>query len=206
MCAQPNSTIPTVTTKVNTSVSTSATQKQDSSQGQMKLKNKSSRGGKRNFTPKQSGSAQKPNDQSRNAKRARWAKQNKPKQKPVVRRGPEKEYISACCSVPARKPRAGDKEAAKDPESGRMKDKVKGLGHWHCGQCGKPCKVTPRKPESKLTGSISTPTVFIPPVLETHIVAASFPVAPPGVAFRMVTLNGADMGRGTGVTNVEPKT
>ena len=142
----------------------------------------------------------------------------RPQQKSVVHKGPVFEYISECCGVPARKPRAGAKEAEKDSESGRMKDKVKGLGHWRCGQCGKVCKVTPRKPEPKVMGSIGgscpdiiypaklhTPTIFIPPALETLVVAASFPVAPPGVIARMVTFDGPDMGHGTGVTVEEPK-
>lgn len=120
----------------------------------------------------QKSSAQKPNGESRNAKRARWAKKNKPVAKPLFKRGPEKEYISACCSVPARKPRAGEKMAEKDPESGRTKDKAKGLGHWRCGQCGKPCKVTPRKPEPKPVGNMgdnTVPCVVFPAKLQTPI-------------------------------------
>ena len=117
----------------------------------MKQQNKSS-AGKQTAKPtvqKSSGSAQKPNEPSRNQKRARWAKKAKPVAKPIVRKGPEKEYISVCCSVPARKPRAGMKETVKDPETGKMKDKPKGLGHWRCTACGKVAKVTPRKPEPK---------------------------------------------------------
>ncbi len=88
---------------------------------------------------------------SRDEKRKRWAKRAKPQQKSVVpRKGPEKEYISACCSVPARKPAAGQKETVRDAETGKSKDKPKGLGHWRCGQCGKSCKVTPRKSEAKV--------------------------------------------------------
>jgi hypothetical protein len=66
----------------------------------------------------------------------------------VVRKGPEFEYISACCSTPARKPRAGQKESVKDAETGKMKDKPKGLGKWRCTACGKIAKVTPRKPSA----------------------------------------------------------
>ena len=143
MCAAPNST--TVPTS-----STSAT-KPVPKWLKMKQQNKSS-AGKQTAKPtvqKSSGSAQKPHDETRNSKRARWAKKAKPVAKPIVRKGPEKEYISACCSVPARKPRAGMKETVKDPESGKTKDKPKGLGHWRCTACGKVAKVTPRKPEPK---------------------------------------------------------
>src|ERR1035441_1646821 len=141
MCAAPNST---------TNLSTIAT-KPVPKWLKMKQQNKSS-AGKQTAKPtvqKSSGSAQKPHDETRNSKRARWAKKAKPVAKPIVRKGPEREYISACCSVPARKPRAGMKEPVKDPESGKTKDKPKGLGHWRCTACGKVAKVTPRKPESK---------------------------------------------------------
>jgi len=117
----------------------------------MKQQNKSS-AGKQTAKPtvqKSSGSAQKPHDETRNSKRARWAKKAKPVAKPVVVRGPVHEYISACCSAPSRKPRAGMKETVKDPESGKMKDKPKGLGHWRCTACGKVAKVTPCKPAPK---------------------------------------------------------
>lgn len=65
------------------------------------------------------------------------------------RRGPVFEYISACCSLPARKPQTGRKEAVQDPESKKMKDQTKGLGHWRCSGCGKATKVTPQRPASK---------------------------------------------------------
>ena len=112
----------------------------------MKKQNKSSSGKTAKPLVKQSSSAQKPNEPSRNQKRARWAKQSKPVAKPAVKRGPEKEYISACCSAPATKPPCGQKESVKDPDSGKMKDKPKGLGHFRCSQCRKVAKVTPRKP------------------------------------------------------------
>jgi hypothetical protein len=115
----------------------------------MKQQNKSS-AGKQTAKPtvqKSSGSAQKPNEPSRDEKRKRWAKKARPQQKSVVvRKGPEFEYISACCSTPARKPRAGQKESVKDAETGKMKDKPKGLGKWRCTACGKIAKVTPQKP------------------------------------------------------------
>jgi heterodisulfide reductase subunit C len=41
------------------------------------------------------------------------------------------------------------KEMVKDAESGKTKDKAKGLGHWTCSACQKKCKVTPRKPAPK---------------------------------------------------------
>jgi len=117
----------------------------------MKMKQQNRSSAEKNAKPivKKSSSAQKPNDQSRNAKRARWAKKAKPVAKPI-RVGPTLEYISACCSVPARKPKAGAKETGKDAETGKTKEMSKGLGKWTCGQCQKKCKVTPRKPEAKV--------------------------------------------------------
>lgn len=170
MCAQPNS--PNVTKQASTVPTSTSQASKNQSMNRNQKRNKHSRGEKRNSTPQQSGSAQKPNNESRNAKRARWAKRSKPVAKPSVKRGPEKEYISACCSVPARKPKAGAKEVAKDAETGKMKDKAKGLGHWRCGQCGKACKVTPRKPETKPTGSIggSCPDIIYPAKLHTPVV------------------------------------
>lgn len=106
--------------------------------------------------------------ENRNAKRARWAKKSKPVVKPVApRKGPEKEYISACCSVPARKPRAGQKESSKDPESGKLKTIPKGLGHWRCGGCGKATKVTPRKPQGTEVVTVLAP----PAVMGVTVVA-----------------------------------
>src|SRR5271157_5975409 len=120
MCAAPNSASFQTQTPSNASTKPSTMNPK---------KNKHSHGGKRNFTPKQSGSAQKPNHQSRNEKRARWAKKSKPAARPIVKRGPVKEYVSSCCSLAAMKPRCGQKETMKDPESGKMKDMQKGLGH-----------------------------------------------------------------------------
>jgi hypothetical protein len=87
--------------------------------------------------------------ESRNAKRRRWAKNNRPKVAPKVISAPTLEYVSACCSVPARKPKAGQKEVAKDPETGKIVNQPKGLGHWTCTGCNKKCKVTPGKPQPK---------------------------------------------------------
>ena len=89
--------------------------------------------------------------QSREQKRKNWAKRSKPVAKPSVRVGPVKAYTSVCCSLPAQKPRAGAVDAVKDPETGKTKDKPKGLGHWHCSGCHKACKVTVGKPEAKET-------------------------------------------------------
>jgi hypothetical protein len=59
----------------------------------------------------------------------------------------------------------------KDPESGKMKDKSKGLGHFRCTQCRKVAKVTPRKPEpTKGVLSVAIPS-------GTIIVVSEVPVA-----------------------------
>ena len=89
--------------------------------------------------------------QNREQKRKNWAKRSKPVAKPVALALPAREYISACCNAPAHKPKAGQKEVAKDAETGKMKSGSKGLGHWRCGACGKACKVTVGKPEAKET-------------------------------------------------------
>lgn len=155
MCAANNQTA-TLTTTPHISGSTKPIPKWL----KMKQQNKSS-AGKQTAKPiakPSSGSAQqKPSEGTRNEKRARWAKKAVPKQKPVApRRENAFEYISACCSLPARKPKAGQKEAVKDPESGKVKDKPKGLGKWRCSGCGKVSKVTPRKPQPKVvtTGTV----------------------------------------------------
>ena len=125
---------------------------------QMKKLNKSSADKTAKPTVKKSsGSAQqKPNvnpksEGTRNEKRARWAKKSKPVARPVaVKRGPAKEYISVCCSAPAQKPPCGTKTPTKDPDSGKMKDKASGLGHFRCSQCRKACKVKPQAPAPKV--------------------------------------------------------
>lgn len=144
MCAAPNSTtVPTSSTNATKPVPKWL---------KMKQQNKSS-AGKQTAKPtvqKSSGSAQqKPSEPSRNAKRARWAKKSKPVAKPSIKRGPEKEYLCECHSEPARKPKAGMKESVKDAETGKVKDKPKGLGKWRCATTGKIAKVTPRKPAPK---------------------------------------------------------
>jgi len=40
-------------------------------------------------------------------------------------------------------------DAVKDPETGKTKDKPKGLGKWRCSACSKVCKVTVHKPAPK---------------------------------------------------------
>ena len=111
--------------------------------------NKPSRGGKNAYMSKQQGnSAQKP-QQSREQKRKNWAKRSKPVAKPVALALPAREYVSVCCNAPAHKPKAGQKEVAKDPESGKMKSGSKGLGKWRCSACSKVCKVTVHKPAPK---------------------------------------------------------
>ena len=120
--------------------------------------------------------------ESRNEKRARWAKKSKPAVKPVVKRGPVKEYTSACCSALATKPAAGAKESFKDPESGKSKDKAKGLGKWRCTTCHKVTKVTPRKPEPPMA-NLSTRSPY-PGPLTTSVL--NIPPAPEGAVARII--------------------
>ena len=148
MCAATNSqTQPS-------STSTTSTSKTEPKWLKMKQQNKSSAGKTAKPIAKQSssGSAQKPNNESRSVKRKRWAKKAVPKQKPVApRRENAYEYISACCSVVANKPRCGMKVASVDPETGRpaKKEKSTGLGKFRCSQCRKVCKVKPQAPTAK---------------------------------------------------------
>lgn len=87
--------------------------------------------------------------QTRNEKRRRWAKNHRVAPKPVIKRGPVKVYVSVCCKLPANKPPAGEKYTAKDPETNKMSEMRRGLGHFRCSGCGKGCKVTVHKPEPK---------------------------------------------------------
>jgi len=87
---------------------------------------------------------------SREDKRKAWAKKAKPVAKTLPPVGPVREYLSVCCNSTARKPKAGQKEVAKDPESGKMKSASKGLGHWRCSACAKACKVTVHQPAEKV--------------------------------------------------------
>ena len=88
----------------------------------------------------------------RGSKKSKYGKKQGQRkgQKPLVApRAPVKEYSSLCCSMPAVKPKAGRKEMSQDPESKKTKEITKGLGHWRCGQCGKPCKVKVQTPAPK---------------------------------------------------------
>ena len=126
-------------------LSTSPSQNQTSNPN----RSKPSHGGKNAYMSRQQGnSAQKP-QQSREQKRKNWAKRSKPVAKPSVRVGPVKVYTSACCQAPATKPKAGQKEVAKDAETGKMKSGSKGLGKWRCSACSKVCRVTVHKPAPK---------------------------------------------------------
>lgn len=58
--------------------------------------------------------------------------------------------MCVCHGEVARKPKAGQKEVAKDPESGKLKDTTKGLGHWRCSVTNKGAKVSPRAPQPKV--------------------------------------------------------
>jgi len=94
--------------------------------------------------------------QNREQKRKNWAKRSKPVAKPSVRVAPAKVYTSACCQAPATKPKAGQKEVAKDAETGKMKSGSKGLGKWRCSQCGKTCIVSCKKKEIENVNSIES--------------------------------------------------
>ena len=86
-------------------------------------------------------SSVRPYGKSKYAKRRNANKRNSPV---ATKSGPVKEYISACCSAPARKP-----ALVKQSTDKKSKEVPKGLGHWRCSICGKPTKVTPRRPETK---------------------------------------------------------
>jgi len=118
--------------------------------------------GSQTFKPRQGTGKRKRNRHSRGGKgkptgnTSRNKGNNKPK---AVRRGPEFEYVSACCKARALKPRCGQRVQLKDPESGKMKDGYKGLGHWKCPNCRRGCKVSPQKPKEVTvanTGDAST--------------------------------------------------
>ena len=55
---------------------------------------------------------------------------------------PSKQYISACCNAPGKKPPCGTKVVQQDPETRKMKDTRLGKGKWRCTACGKRCKVS----------------------------------------------------------------
>lgn len=152
MCAAPNSPMPT--SMQSNEKSSKPSTKPIPKWLKMKQQNKSS-AGKQTAKPiakQSSGSAQsKPSEGTRDEKRKRWAKKSKPVARPVaVKRGPVREYVSVCCSAPAQKPPCGTKTPTKDPDSGKMKDKASGLGHFRCSQCRKACKVKPQAPAPKV--------------------------------------------------------
>ena len=118
--------------------------------------NSNSRGRTNRTTSGTSTSRDQKPQQSREQKRKNWAKRSKPVAKPVALALPAREYVSVCCNAPAHKPKAGQKEVAKDPESGKMKSGSKGLGHWRCGQCGKTCIVSCKKKEIENVNSIES--------------------------------------------------
>jgi len=161
MCAANSQQHPSYNTPRKFTVPTSGSQASPSQTGASNPSmKKHSHGGRNANMSKQSNSAQKPNGSSRNEKRARWAKRSKPVAKPAApRRENVYEYISACCSLPARKPRAGMKESVKNAETGKFKDEPKGLGKWRCTGCGKAARVTPRKPAPKETPRVEVPNV-----------------------------------------------
>ena len=86
-------------------------------------------------TPTSSGSKGKPRRNKRKLKFGGLVKVS------IVTQAPANKYLSLCCQAPATKPQAGHKENA----GGKPKDHPKGLGHWHCSNCGKPTKVTVKK-------------------------------------------------------------
>ena len=151
MCASQNVTSTTVTSTVSSN-SQKNSSKPIPKWLKMKQQNKSSAGktAKPIAKPSLSSAQPKPSEGTRNEKRKRWAKKSKPVAKPVaVKRGPAKEYVSVCCSAPATKPPCGTKTPTKDPDSGKMKDKASGLGHFRCSQCKKACKVRSQAPAPK---------------------------------------------------------
>ena len=111
--------------------------------------NSNSRGRTNRTTSGTSTSRDQKPQQSREQKRKNWAKRSKPVAKPSVRVAPAKVYTSACCQAPATKPKAGQKEVAKDAETGKMKSGSKGLGKWRCSACSKVCRVAVHKPAPK---------------------------------------------------------
>lgn len=131
--------------------------------------------GKSNWSsrPRTQGST---NSSKKGSNKSKYGKKRNQKKnlKPVVApRGPVKEYVSACCSALASKPRAGRKETAADPESKKMKEVTKGLGHWRCSTCGKPTKVTPRTPAPKeVVTVVPSPAVTLVDVTATEVPVA----------------------------------
>lgn len=161
MCAAPNSH--TQQSKQSSEKSMKTSSKPEPKWLKMKRLNKSSADKTEKPTGKTSSSAQKANQQTRKKKRDRWAKKSKPVAKPAARRrGPVFEYVSSCCGIPCQKTPCGTKIPTVDPESGKAKEKVTGLGTWRCngvGGCKKTCKVTRKAPAAKVADAIPGSTV-----------------------------------------------
>lgn len=68
--------------------------------------------------------------------------------------GPVNEYLSKCCSLPARKPVAGERAGGINPETKKASKVIKGLGHWRCSGCGKSTEVSLRKPQPATLGTV----------------------------------------------------
>jgi len=101
---------------------------------------------------KNTSSTSKPHGKSRFAQKSRSKKQQKPV---AIKRGPINSYTSVCCSVPAKKPHAGELPAGK-------KERL-GLGHFRCTACGKGCKVTVSKYHvATVVGENVTVTAMVP--------------------------------------------
>lgn len=90
-------------------------------------------------------------------------KQGKRSVKPAVApHGPVLEYISSCCSLPARKPRTGSDKVQQGRQQvfGEQKEKKQseknGLGGWRCSGCGKPTTVRSQKPALKTPPEVLT--------------------------------------------------
>lgn len=99
-------------------------------------------------TPQHTTHQSRNNRNPKNKSRYSNKRKNRGAVKPVRRSsGPVFEYVSQCCGTIARKPRCGQLEAVVNPETKKIKDVPRGLGHFRCNGCGKGCKVNRRKPQ-----------------------------------------------------------
>jgi hypothetical protein len=127
-------------------------------------RSKEVRSGVRKLSPnKNVQSSNKDFQSTRKEKRRRWAKKSKPVAKAIAPKLNVKEYVCVCHGEAARKPKAGQKEVAKDPESGKLKDTTKGLGHWRCSVTNKGTKVTPRAPQPKVVVPYAGEVIVVTP-------------------------------------------
>lgn len=84
--------------------------------------------------------------QPRSNGKSRYAQKKNRNGNPAPRKtGPKNTYLSSCCNVPARKPKAAEKQIVVDPETKRTKNVPRGLGKWRCTGCSKVCSVRPVK-------------------------------------------------------------